>query len=156
MTLEEGVVVGLLCPRCQTPQENAEAEVNAATLTYEVGTDGRVGGHPRVVPGDGCRLLDVEGWGKVALLREPINGPSAIIPPIVFVNGELRQGVDLLTAISESGVAMLVPHVELTREAHMARLEQDIAKLSEDLGGVRVGWDWAIDPGDGDGLGAER
>jgi len=30
----QGVVVGLLCPDCQTPEENAEAEINAAGLDY--------------------------------------------------------------------------------------------------------------------------
>lgn len=33
-TLRRGVVVGFLCPRCQTAEENAEAEVNEATLDY--------------------------------------------------------------------------------------------------------------------------
>jgi hypothetical protein len=50
MTLDAGVVVGLLCPQCQTPEENAEAEINAATLIYEVGPDGRIGGRPRLGP----------------------------------------------------------------------------------------------------------
>lgn len=29
-----GVVTGFLCPGCQTPQENTEAEINEATLDY--------------------------------------------------------------------------------------------------------------------------
>lgn len=29
-----GVAVGLLCPDCQTPEENAEAEINEAGLDY--------------------------------------------------------------------------------------------------------------------------
>jgi hypothetical protein len=33
-TLEGGHVVGVLCPDCQTPEENAEAEINQATLEY--------------------------------------------------------------------------------------------------------------------------
>jgi hypothetical protein len=156
MTLAEGVVVGLHCPQCQTPEESAEAEVNAATLTYELSADGKIGGYPRLAPDAASRLIEVEGWGEVAWLREPVNGPLSIIPPFVFVYGELRQGVDLLRAITESGVAMRVPRVELTTEAQMARLEHDIAKLSDNLGGLRVEWDWEDDPAEGDGLGAER
>ncbi len=34
-TVERGVIVGVLCPDCQTPDENAEAEINAATLDYK-------------------------------------------------------------------------------------------------------------------------
>lgn len=30
----KGVFVGLLCPTCQTPEENAEAVINEATLDY--------------------------------------------------------------------------------------------------------------------------
>lgn len=37
-TLRQGVIVGYLCPGCQTPEENAEAEVNEATTDY-LGTD---------------------------------------------------------------------------------------------------------------------
>ncbi|EGD56728.1 hypothetical protein [Gordonia neofelifaecis] len=32
--VRNGEVVGHLCPRCQTPEENAEAEINAATIRY--------------------------------------------------------------------------------------------------------------------------
>lgn len=31
---DEGRVVGNICPNCQTPEENAEAEVNAAVFDY--------------------------------------------------------------------------------------------------------------------------
>lgn len=30
----DGVLVAVLCPDCQTPEENAEAEIHAATLDY--------------------------------------------------------------------------------------------------------------------------
>lgn len=33
-TFSEGLLVGFLCPRCQTPEEHLEAEVNFATLDY--------------------------------------------------------------------------------------------------------------------------
>lgn len=38
--MQHGVVVGFLCPDCQTPMENAEAEVNLATLRYGPGPEG--------------------------------------------------------------------------------------------------------------------
>lgn len=33
-TFSEGVIAGYLCPRCQTPDEHLEAEINFATLDY--------------------------------------------------------------------------------------------------------------------------
>ena len=35
---KSGQVVAILCPACQTPEQNAEAEINAATIDYK--TDG--------------------------------------------------------------------------------------------------------------------
>ncbi len=46
-TVERGVIVGVLCPDCQTPDENAEAEINAATLDYERDPSGRITGRPK-------------------------------------------------------------------------------------------------------------
>lgn len=34
----KGYIKGFLCPKCQTPEENAEAEINEATFEI-VGTD---------------------------------------------------------------------------------------------------------------------
>lgn len=45
----QGAIVGLLCPSCQTPEENAEAEINAATLDYVTGPDGLVRTFPKVL-----------------------------------------------------------------------------------------------------------
>ncbi len=36
----QGVLLGLVCPDCQTPMENAEAEIKAATLDYVAGPNG--------------------------------------------------------------------------------------------------------------------
>lgn len=36
VVLELGVIISLLCPDCQTPEENAEAAINEATLDYAV------------------------------------------------------------------------------------------------------------------------
>lgn len=46
-TFRGGVIVAVVCPECQTPEANAEAEVNAATVDYTVGADGRVRGKPK-------------------------------------------------------------------------------------------------------------
>lgn len=35
VTMADGVIIGFLCPDCQTAEENAEAEINEATLDYE-------------------------------------------------------------------------------------------------------------------------
>lgn len=40
VVLEQGRVVGVICPTCQTVEENAEAEINAATLEYTGADDG--------------------------------------------------------------------------------------------------------------------
>lgn len=48
-TLSRGVVVGVLCPDCQTPDENAEAEINLATTDYGVNAFGRLVGFPKGV-----------------------------------------------------------------------------------------------------------
>lgn len=35
-TFDRGVIVGLICPGCQTPEENAEAVINEATTDYDM------------------------------------------------------------------------------------------------------------------------
>jgi len=44
---ENGVITGIICPSCQTPQENAEAAINEATLAYSVRPDGRFISRPK-------------------------------------------------------------------------------------------------------------
>lgn len=34
VTMDRGVIIGHTCPACQTAEENAEAEINEATLEY--------------------------------------------------------------------------------------------------------------------------
>ncbi len=45
--LRNGVVLYLLCPRCQTPEENAEAAIREATTVYGRDAFGRVTGRPK-------------------------------------------------------------------------------------------------------------
>jgi hypothetical protein len=55
----KGVIVGYLCPACQTPEENAEAEIKAATLSYFRDSEGRVVTRPKTaIP----ELRDDEMW----------------------------------------------------------------------------------------------
>lgn len=46
IVVEFGLITGLLCDRCQTPEEFTEAEVNHATLDYTV-IGGRLAGRPK-------------------------------------------------------------------------------------------------------------
>lgn len=47
-----GVITSLICPGCQTAEENAEAVVNEATLDYGVDEHGRQVGRPRTGSGE--------------------------------------------------------------------------------------------------------
>lgn len=42
--MKRGVPQWYICPNCQTPEQNAEAEVHAATLEYGRDTFGRIVG----------------------------------------------------------------------------------------------------------------
>ena len=48
MTMVRGRVAGLLCPSCQTPEENAEAEINFATLDYAMNAHGQLTARPKM------------------------------------------------------------------------------------------------------------
>lgn len=41
VTTKAGYITEATCPRCQTPEENAEAEINIATLIYSTDALGR-------------------------------------------------------------------------------------------------------------------
>lgn len=47
VTVKRGYVVGLLCPNCQTSEEYTEAEINRATIDYQVDDSGRLLGQPK-------------------------------------------------------------------------------------------------------------
>ncbi|MCA9052099.1 MAG: hypothetical protein KDA89_25355 [Planctomycetaceae bacterium] len=47
--LVDGVVTGIVCPRCQSPEENAEAEINDGTIEYSTDDDGLHRGSPKGV-----------------------------------------------------------------------------------------------------------
>lgn len=42
-----GNVVDFICPACQSPEENAEAEINEATIRYSTDAFGRLVGTPK-------------------------------------------------------------------------------------------------------------
>lgn len=39
---EAGRLVAIICPACQTAEQNAEAEINAATIEYETNAFGQL------------------------------------------------------------------------------------------------------------------
>jgi hypothetical protein len=48
IVVESGYITGLICPDCQTAEENTEAEINAATLDYcGMLPDGRLIAQPK-------------------------------------------------------------------------------------------------------------
>jgi hypothetical protein len=49
IVVERGVVTGLICDRCQRPEESIEADVNHAMLDYNVDALGRLVGRPKSV-----------------------------------------------------------------------------------------------------------
>lgn len=49
VSFNRGVITELICDRCQTPEENAEAAVNDAMLEYAL-IDGRHAARPKVSP----------------------------------------------------------------------------------------------------------
>lgn len=58
---KDGRVIGHLCPGCQTPEENAEAEINAATMDYSRGgwtDDGRLHAPPKGLPATKEEILE--------------------------------------------------------------------------------------------------
>jgi len=52
MEMRQGVAIYFLCPRCQTPEENAEAARNESTLDYNRDAFGRVRATPVGMPRD--------------------------------------------------------------------------------------------------------
>jgi hypothetical protein len=48
VVVEFGYITGLLCPRCQTPEEKAEAVIRGATLDFAI-INGRLVGSPKQV-----------------------------------------------------------------------------------------------------------
>lgn len=44
---KSGSLIAVICPRCQTPEENAEAEINEATLEYGLDSRGRPAARPK-------------------------------------------------------------------------------------------------------------
>jgi Zn finger protein HypA/HybF involved in hydrogenase expression len=45
--LKNGKVQWYICPDCQSPEQNVEAEINEATLHYGTLPDGRIIGFPK-------------------------------------------------------------------------------------------------------------
>lgn len=52
LVFDRGLVIGVLCSHCQSPEENAEAEINAATLDYGVNAFGFPTSAPKAATND--------------------------------------------------------------------------------------------------------
>lgn len=69
----------------------------------------------------------------IALLVDGIEG-RYLVPPIVFGhNGELLMGREVLLAIAEAGMNVDVPVFRNCTPAMLADLEQQLARVSEQL-----------------------
>lgn len=81
----KGRPVGYLCPECQTPEENAEAEVKAATLDY-TNTAPDADGRQKVAP--------VGGWHTVTALDHPlVREDKTVHLALAVESAELRVAV---------------------------------------------------------------
>ncbi|WP_103529559.1 hypothetical protein [Streptomyces sp. SM12] len=81
----QGHVVGYLCPECQTPEENAEAEVKAAMLDY-THTTPDADGRQKVAP--------VGGWHTVTALEHPlVREDKSVHLALAVESAELRVAV---------------------------------------------------------------
>lgn len=77
----------------------------------------------------------IEWGGEFFALLVESPDRSYIVPPIVFdLAGDLIQGVEVLQAIVESGVAVEVPMIRNATVGDLADIDQRIAKISADLG----------------------
>ncbi|MEU5242381.1 hypothetical protein ACH4UR_37400 [Streptomyces lydicus] len=82
---DRGVRVGLICPECQTPAENAEAEVKAATLDY-AHTVADEDGREKVAP--------LGGWHTVTAMGHPLVREDKAVHLVLAVeSAELRFAV---------------------------------------------------------------
>ncbi|MFG3545786.1 hypothetical protein [Streptomyces clavifer] len=80
-----GVPVGYLCPTCQTPEENAEAEVKAATLDY-TNTAADAEGRQKIAPAG--------GWHTVTALEHPlVREDETVHLALAIESAELRIAV---------------------------------------------------------------
>jgi hypothetical protein len=97
-TVRGGKVVGVLCPDCQTPDENAEAVVNQATLVYGRNAEGQVIGRPKVEAVDTEALvLDLirrteEALQRLASLVVETGMPFALDDAVQMVEDGLPPG----------------------------------------------------------------
>lgn len=81
----QGCPVGYVCPECQTPEENAEAEVKAATLDY-AHTAPDAHGRQKVAP--------VSGWHTVTALEHPlVREDKTVHLALAVESAELRVAV---------------------------------------------------------------
>ncbi|MGW4490408.1 hypothetical protein [Streptomyces sp. NPDC004376] len=80
-----GRLTGYLCPQCQTPEENAEAEVKAALVDYD---------HPTTDADGRVRLAPRGGWHSVAVgTHSVVQSDPAVHLALGIENAQLHIGV---------------------------------------------------------------
>jgi hypothetical protein len=90
---DNGVIIGYLCPTCQTPDENAEAEIKAATLSYFRDSEGRILTRPKTAIPElsDDEMLALTKSGRSDLKFKAVTATyddGAKIPKVLFVVGE--------------------------------------------------------------------
>lgn len=111
VTVQAGVVVGYLCPDCQTPGENAEAEVNEATTVYGTDQHGRLTG--RIKGGVVVNIATttaVDQWPIFAVTGQPVV-PDGIQLHLgaVAIQLTVAEAADVVDALASALVTLEAP-----------------------------------------------
>jgi hypothetical protein len=126
---DKGVLVGLLCPECQTPEENAEAEVKAAMLDY-ANTSPDADGRQKIAP--------VGGWHTITAMGHPLVRDKTVHLALAIESAELRVAVgpqsDARLADLFDGPCATVVRAALEQEQAQPGNRKVVYNLMEDLG----------------------
>jgi len=121
VTIRDGEVVGVLCPTCQTPEENAEAVVNEATLVYSRDAAGRTPGKPKGGP------TDLEGLATDLLRRtEDAVMRLASLAVDTGITMSLNDAVQMVEDGLPSGYPMPAEDGTVGRRAMIAQMARDM------------------------------
>lgn len=110
---KNGSAVAFVCPDCQTEAESIEAEVNAATLDYQLTQDGRVRGRVKACEGStiecercGAESEYAEGW---AIRFADGLGLALVCPDCLTEWERLEMAVNASMLESDSATCGLYP-----------------------------------------------
>ncbi len=121
VTTRDGEAIGILCPTCQTPEENVEAVVNQATLVYARDAAGRTRGKPEDGP------TDVEGLA-IDLLRRTEDAVMrlASLAADTGITMSLDDAVQMVEDGLPSGYPMPAEEGTTGRRAMIALMARDL------------------------------